>query len=256
MEYKNITLEKKNGIAWLVVNRPPVNVINLDTLSEINHALAGLAKDEGTKVVLIRGAGDRAFCAGIEVKDHVGDLMPKMMHEFGRLFTLLRNLGKPSIALVNGVALGGGCEIVAGCDLAIASEKASLGQPEVILGGLAPAAAALFPRIMGMKKEFELIVIGDSINAHEAERIGLVNKVVPLEQLEAAGEEMAGKFLKKSSLSVKLVREAVYKCADAASLDTALDIATELGINSWATADGQEGLKAYLEKRPPVWKNK
>ena len=256
MEYKNITLDKNNGIARLIVNRPPVNVINFETLSEINHALAELARDESTKVVLIRGAGDRAFCAGIEVKDHVGDMMPKMMYEFGRLFTLLRKLGKPSIAVVNGVALGGGCEIVAGCDMAVASEKALLGQPEVVLGGLAPAAAALFPRTMGIKKAFELIVIGDSINAHEAERIGLVNKVVALEQLDAAAEEIAGKFLKKSSLSVKLVREAVYQCADVAELDEALDIATELGIKSWAAGDGQEGLKAYLEKRAPVWKNK
>jgi cyclohexa-1,5-dienecarbonyl-CoA hydratase len=255
MEYKNIILEKKNGITRLIVNRPPVNVINFETLSEINMALAELSKDDETKVMLIRGSGSKAFCAGIEVKDHIGDMMPKMMVEFGNMFRLLRGLGKPSIAVVNGIALGGGCEIIAGCDIAIASEKAMLGQPEIQLGGLAPAAAALFPRIMGEKKAFEMIVLGDSIPAREAERIGLVNKVVADEELDKAAEEIAAKFLKKSGLSVKLVRDAVYECSYIPELDKALDKATELGINSWATDDGQEGLKSYLEKRPPNWKN-
>jgi enoyl-CoA hydratase/carnithine racemase len=192
-------------------------VINFETLNEMNTALAELSKDSETKVLLIRGSGTKAFCAGI--------------------------------------ALGGGCEIIAGCDMAIASEKAMLGQPEVQLGGLAPAAAALFPRIMGEKKAFELIVLGDSIPAKEAERIGLVNKVVADEELDKAAEELAAKFLKKSSLSVKLVRDAVYQCSNISELDKALDKATELGINSWSTGDGQEGLKSYLEKRPPNWKN-
>jgi len=255
MEYKNIILEKKDGITKLVVNRPPVNVINFETLNEMNMALTELAKDNETKVLLIRGSGSKAFCAGIEVKDHVGDMMPKMMREFGKMFRLLRGLGKPSIAVVNGIALGGGCEIIAGCDMAVASEKAMLGQPEVQLGGLAPAAAALFPRIMGEKKAFELIVLGDSIPAKEAERIGLVNKVVADEELDKVAEELAAKFLKKSGLSVKLVRDAVYQCSNIPELDKALDKATELGINSWSTGDGQEGLKSYLEKRPPNWKN-
>src|SRR4030042_5164000 len=122
----------------------------------------------------------------LEVKDHRGEMMPRMMKEFDRLFQLLRKLGKPSIAVVNGVALGGGCELVVGCDMAIASEKAELGQPEIKLGGLAPAAAALFPRIVGEKKAYELILLGDNIGAKEAARIGLLNKVVPEEELDKA----------------------------------------------------------------------
>ena len=145
---------------------------------------------------------------------------------------------------------------MAGCDMAIASEKATLGQPEIQLGGLAPAAAALFPRIMGEKKSFELIVLGENVSAKEAERIGLVNKVVAEAELDKTAEEIAAKFLKKSSLSVKMVRDAVYRCADSPDLNEALNLATELGINVWATEDGQEGLKSYLEKRPPTWKNK
>jgi len=120
MEYKNIILENASGIVRLTINRPPVNVINYETLMEINAALEKLAGDTEARVVLIRGSGNRAFCAGIEVKDHIGEMMPRMMKEFGRLFELLRDIGKPTIAVVNGVALGGGCEIVAGCDFAIA----------------------------------------------------------------------------------------------------------------------------------------
>ena len=256
MEFRNITLEKKDGIAKLTINRPPVNVVNYDTLMEINAALEALGKDEETKVLLIRGSGSRAFCAGIEVKDHLGEMMPRMMKEFDRMFRLLRSLGKPSIAVVNGVALGGGCELVAGCDMAIASEKAELGQPEIKLGGLAPAAAALFPRIMGEKKAFELILLGENISAKEAERIGLVNKVVSEEELDATAEELARRFVDKSSLSLKLVRDALYQCANTAEFDKAVQKGTELGIKSWETEDGQEGLKSFLEKRKPVWRNR
>lgn len=256
MAYKNIVLEKNEGITKITINRPPVNVMDQATLGELCSALEELAKDDETRVLLIRGAGERAFCAGVEVGDHVGEKMPVMMREFGKVFKLLRALGKPSIAVVNGIALGGGCELVAGCDLAIASEKAKLGQPEIILGGLAPAAAPLLPRIMGEKKAFEMLLLGESMSAVDAERFGLVNRVVPPEKLDEAAGELARKFLKMSGLSVKLVRDAFYQCAGTADLDEALDSAVELGIKSWETHDGQEGLKSYLEKRNPVWLNK
>ena len=256
MEFQNITLEKKEGIAKLTINRPPVNVMNYETLVEINTVLEELRKDEETKVLLIRGSGNRAFSAGVEVNDHLRERMPKMMREFDRMFRLLRSLGKPSIAVVNGVALGGGCELVAGCDMAIASETAELGQPEIKMGGLAPAAAPLFPRIMGEKKAFELILLGENINAKEAERIGLVNKVVSEEELDRTAEEFAQKFLEKSSLSLKLVRDAFYQCTDTAEFEGAMQKGTEQGIKTWETEDGQEGLKSFLEKRDPIWKNK
>ena len=256
MVYKNIILEKKDGIARLTINRPPVNVVNYEAISEINDALEELKKDDASKVLLFRGAGNKAFCAGVEVKDHIGDAMPLMMREFGRIFILLKNLGKPSIAVVNGVALGGGCELVAGCDMAIASEKAKFGQPEIVLGGLAPAAAALLPRMIGEKKAFEIVLLGESINAQEAERIGLINKVVPEEELDKVAEEWAHKFLEKSSISLKICRDIFYQCSSIADSEKALERATELGIQSWETEDGQEGLKAFLEKRKPIWKNK
>lgn len=256
MAFQNIIVEKQAGVTKLTINRPPVNVMNYDTIAEISTALEELQKDAETKVLLIRGAGNRAFCAGVEVKDHIGDMVPKMMTGFEKMIKLLRGFSRPTIAVVNGVALGGGCEVVAACDMAIASEKAQLGQPEIKLGGLAPAAAALFPKIMGEKKAFELIVIGDNITAKDAEKIGLVNSVVPDEELDNTAGKVAAKFLTMTPIGVRLVKEAVHQCADAADFDTAIRKATELGIKSWQTEDAQEGLKSYLEKRPPVWKNK
>jgi cyclohexa-1,5-dienecarbonyl-CoA hydratase len=256
MKFQNIVLDKKEGIATLTLNRPPLNVMDSDTLVELNIALEQLAKDDEVKVLLLRGSGNKAFSAGVEVKDHIGEKMPKMMKEFCRVFRLLRDLGKPSIAVVNGVALGGGCELVAGCDMAIASEKARLGQPEIKLGGLAPAAAPLFPRMMGEKKAFELLLMGENVSAQEAERIGLVNKVVPEEELDRTAEELARKFLEKSTLSVRLVRDALYDCAETPSLEASLEKGLKHGIKSWQTEDGQEGLQSYLDKRKPEWKNK
>jgi len=256
MEFQNIVVDKKEGMATLTINRPPLNIIDSDTLMELNTALEQLAKDDEVKVLLLRGSGSKAFSAGVEVKDHIGEKMPKMMKEFGHVFHLLRSLGKPSIAVVNGVALGGGCELVAGCDMAIASEKAQLGQPEIKLGGLAPAAAPLFPRIMGEKKAFELLVMGENVSAREAERIGLVNKVVPEEELDQTAEEFARKLLGKSALSVRLVRNALYDCAETPSLEASLEKGVEHGIKSWQTEDGQEGLQSYLDKRKPKWKNR
>ena len=193
MEFQNITLDKKEGIATLTLNRPPVNIIDCDMLVELNTALEQVAKDDEVKVLLLRGSGNRAFSAGVEIKDHIGEKMPKMMKEFGRVFHLLRGLGKPSIAVVNGVALGGGCELVAGCDMAIASEKAQLGQPEIKLGGLAPAAASLFPRIMGEKKAL----------GHSNIIKGMpVEKFVTLTKAFATGEQKAMPIAKNSSFLI------------------------------------------------------
>jgi enoyl-CoA hydratase len=257
MAFQNITVEKQSGIGRLTINRPAAaNVMNYETLVEMNAALDDLAKDESVRVVLLRGTGNRAFSAGVEVKDHIGARMPLTITEFGKVFQGLRNLGKPSIAVVNGVALGGGCEVVAGCDMAISSDLAKFGQPEIKLGGLAPVAAALFPRIMGERKAFEMIMLGDNITAADAERCGLVNRVVPDAELDKAADALAGKFLEKSGIGVRLCREALYQAADSPRWEHAMQKAVDLGIKTWETADAAEGLNAFLEKRAAVWKNK
>jgi cyclohexa-1,5-dienecarbonyl-CoA hydratase len=252
MSFKNILLEKKEGVARIVINRPPLNILNIDTLEEMNQALAELGTDDEVKVVVVTGAGDRAFSAGVDVGDHLGEKLPKMVEVFNKLFISLVAVDKPTIAIVNGLALGGGCEVVAGCDMAIASDKAQLGQPEVKLGVYPPPASVLFPRLMGRRKAFELILSGDSITAEEAERIGLVNKVVPADELEKAASEFIKRFTANSGLTLTQARKALYRNFDlnfyeameATGVDATMVMAGENSV---------EGLTAFMEKRKPVW---
>ncbi len=252
MAFKNILLKKKEGVARIIINRPPLNILNIDTLEEMNQALAELETDDEVKVVVITGAGDRAFSAGVDVGDHLGEKLPKMVEVFNKLFISLVAVDKPTIAVVNGLALGGGCEVVAGCDMAIASDKAQLGQPEVKLGVYPPPASVLFPRLMGRRKAFELILSGDSISAEEAERIGLVNKVVPADELEKAADEFIKRFTANSGLTLTQARQALYRNLDlnfyeameATGIDAAMVMAGENSV---------EGLTAFMEKRKPVW---
>jgi cyclohexa-1,5-dienecarbonyl-CoA hydratase len=253
MNFENIILEKKDGAAKIIINRPPLNILNLDTIEEMNHALAGLRTDDEVKVVVITAAGNKAFSAGVEVGDHLGDKLPKMIEVFHKLFISLIEVDKPTIAVVNGIALGGGCEVIAGCDMAIASETAQFGQPEIKLGLYPPPASVLFPRLMGRKKAFELILSGDSIDAREAERIGLINKAVPQEELETATDEFIKRFTANSGLALSQARRALYR-----NLDLEFHKAMEVtGTDSVAVMAGEnsvEGLTAFMEKRKPVWK--
>ena len=255
MEYKNIILTKTNSIGKITINRPPVNVMNIETLQEINNALEVMKKDPEVKVLLITGSGSKAFSAGVEIRDHIGDRAPIMIEVFDHLFKILLDLDKPTIAVVNGIALGGGCEVAAACDMVIASEKAQFGQPEIKLAVIPPVGAVFFSRIFGLRKGMEFILSGDNIDAREAERLGLVNKVVPDADLEKASMEFAQRFAEKSGVALRLARQCIYRTIDL-NLKDALDVATELGGISMASEDGVEGLSAYLEKRKPVWKNK
>ena len=252
MNFENILVEKRDGVAKIIINRPPLNILNIDTLVEMNEALAELRTDDEVKVVVITAAGNRAFSAGVEVGDHLGEKLPKMVEVFNKLFISLVEVDKPTIAVVNGVALGGGCEIVAGCDMAIASEKAQLGQPEVKLGVYPPPASVLFPRIMGRRKAFELILSGDSISAKEAERIGLINKAVPEEELEKATGEFIERFTANSGLTLTQARRAIYRNFDL-EFHQAMEVT---GIDSTLVMAGEnsvEGLTSFMEKRKPVW---
>jgi cyclohexa-1,5-dienecarbonyl-CoA hydratase len=252
MDYKNILLEKKDGVAKLTINKPPLNILDIETLEEMNQALAALRTDDEVKVVVITGAGEKAFSAGVAVGDHLGEKLPKMVEVFHRLFTSLVEVEKPTIAVVNGLALGGGCEVAAGCDMAIAKESAQLGQPEVKLGVYPPPASVLFPRILGRRKAFELILSGDSISAKEAETIGLVNKAVPDKEFEKETEEFIKRFTANSGLTLAQTRAALYRNFDL-DFGEAMEVT---GVDATLVMAGEnsvEGLKAFLEKRKPVW---
>jgi cyclohexa-1,5-dienecarbonyl-CoA hydratase len=257
MEFQYIKLDKQAGVARLTLNKPPLNVLDIAMMREINAALEGLNDDPGVKVLVFEAAeGSKAFSAGVDVSEHTSDLVEEMIEVFHRIFRLLDGLEIPTVAVVGGAALGGGCELVLFCDMVIASEKASFGQPEIQVGVLPPIAVVALPEIIGPKKTMEMVLIGDRIRADEAERLGLVNKVVPPEELQAAAVEFVEKLAKLSGAVLRVTKRAV-KAGSAGSFADGLAAVEDLYLGSLMdTEDAHEGLAAFMEKRPPVWKDK
>jgi cyclohexa-1,5-dienecarbonyl-CoA hydratase len=255
-EFRNIIYEKDDGVVKITINRPPLNVLNVQTLREISKALEDVAKDDGIKVSVITGAGGKAFSAGVEVKDHLPDKIEETLESFHRVFHLLAEINKPTMAVVQGFAYGGGCELASACDIVLASENAQFGQQEVKIGAIPTVATALLPRIIGRKKALEIIFTGDTITAAEAKQIGLVNEVYSAGELDKAAKEIIEKFKKKSSVVLKLIKMAVYQGINK-DFKEALDGVTDIYLNRLIkTEDAVEGLEAFLEKRMPVWKGK
>jgi len=255
-DFKNIIYQSVNGVAKITINRPPLNILNTETIGEIISALKTAQADKNISLIVITGAGDRAFSAGVDIKEHLPDKIDATLEEFHKMFHVMANISKPIVAVVNGMALGGGCELAIASDIIIASEKAQFGQPEISVGAIPTVATVLLPKLIGRKKAFELIFTGDIITAQEAKEIGLVNKVVSVDKLAEATDEIVGKLKEKSPLVLKLVRKAVYQGLDR-EFKKALDGVTGIYLNELIkTEDAVEGLKAFLEKRKPQWKNK
>jgi len=255
-EFKNMIYEKDDEVAKITINRPPFNILNVETLREIARALQDIGKEDGIKVLVITGAGEKAFSAGVEIKDHFPEKIEETLEAFHRVFHLLAEINKPTVAAVRGFAYGGGCELASACDIVLASEDAQFGQQEVKVGAIPTVATVLLPRIIGRKKALEIIFTGDTLTAAEAKQIGLVNEVFPAAELEAAVDKLVEKFKRRSSVVLKLIRMAVYQGLDK-DFEEALDGVTDIYINRLMKADDAvEGLKAFLEKRKPVWKGK
>lgn len=254
MSYEQISVEVKEGVGTIVLNRPPLNILNMAMMEEINQALQDFSKEQ-IKLLVFKAEG-KGFSGGVDVGEHMGDMAPRMIDVFHAMFRNMDKLGVPSIAVVNGAALGGGCELAVYCDLVIASEKAKFGQPEIQVGVFPPIAALIFPRIMGRKKAMELLLSGDVIKAEEARELGLVNAVVPPEDLDAEAEQFIGKFTKMSGVVMKHTREAALIGLQEEE-GQALSRIEELYLNRlMQTQDANEGLKAFMEKRKPEWQEK
>lgn len=254
MSYKYIQTELKEGVAYLTLNRPPLNILNIEMMGEINSYFESLRQEASLKLLVIQALG-KAFSAGVDVGEHLGDLAPKMIEAFHRMFRLMDALKVPSIAVVNGSALGGGCELALYCDMVIASEKSRFGQPEIQVGVFPPIAALIFPRMIGRKKAMELILAGDTISAQDALNLGLINKVVPEASFQ---EEVSGfieKFKKLSGIVLKLAKEATLAGLND-DIDKGLRTIEEIYLGRlMKTHDAIEGLQAFLDKRKPTWKN-
>jgi len=255
-DFNNILYETADGVAKISINRPPLNILNAETLLELTLALEKARKDLSVAVVLLTGTGDRAFSAGVDIKDHLPEKVGSTLNVFNKVFYALESLDKPTIAVVKGFALGGGFELAMACDMIIASEKAQFGQPEIKVGAIPPVAVVLLPKLVGQKKAFELVLTGAVISAAEAKQVGLVNRVVPEEKLEEASKELVQKLKENSPIVLKLTRMAFRQSLDT-DFKNGLEKVTDIYLSLlMRTEDAIEGLKAFLEKRKPQWKGK
>lgn len=252
-QYQNVLLEKQEGIAIITVNRPAVlNALNKATIHELRQVIEQVESDEEVLAVIITGSGEKSFVAGADITE-LRQLSAIEARDWGKVaqavFNGIENLPKTVIAAVNGYALGGGCELAMSCDIRIASEKARFGQPEVLLG-VTPGYAGTqrLPRLIGKGRAKELIFTGDQIDAAEAYRIGLVNKVVSPDALLTTAKEMARKIMSRGQIAVKLSKAAINEGLDT-DFESGQAYEAEVFGLCFATADQKEGMNAFVEKR-------
>jgi cyclohexa-1,5-dienecarbonyl-CoA hydratase len=251
-----VLLEHAGRTATLTLNRPPLNILDLEMLAQLNEAIAGLAQDPDLQVVILRGAGERAFSAGVSVQDHTPDKVRAMLDGLHGAIRGLRDLPAVAVAAVHGHCLGGGMELALGCDLVLAADDARFGQPEIELGCYPPAAAALYPRLLGPSRTLELLLTGRTFSCEEAERLGLVTWRVETGSLDLGIARVLADLTAKSAAVTRLTKRAVRAGRDL-GFDAALQETERLYLEDLcATADMEEGLAAFLAKRQPVWQHR
>lgn len=259
MVFKNIIIEKKDGVGTIKINRPNVlNALNKETISEISKGVDELEKDKSIKVGILTGEG-KAFIAGADIKQmsNMTPLEAKDFAEMGHsMVSKIENSRLPFIAAVNGFALGGGCEVLMACDICVAAASAKIGQPEINLG-VHPGFGGTqrLPRLVGRMRAKELLLTGSNLNANEAHRIGLVNKVVEDEKLMEEVWKLASKIASKSPVQTAFIKALVNKGTDI-DLNSACSLEISYFSAGFSTHDQKEGMKAFLEKRKPDFKGK
>jgi len=256
-DYQNLLVEKTDGIVVVTINRPKaMNALNAATVTELEAVFLALANDESAHVVVITGSGEKAFVAGADITE-MQTMSPTEARRWGKfgqsVFSRIESLPQPVIAAVNGFALGGGCELAMACDIRIASENAKFGQPESGLG-ITPGFGGTqrLARLVGRGRASELLFTADTIDAAEALRVGLVNKVVPVGQALEAALVMARKIASRSPVAVGYCKAAVNEGLDT-DLDSAIAYEAEVFGLCFAANDQKEGMSAFLEKRKPHW---
>jgi cyclohexa-1,5-dienecarbonyl-CoA hydratase len=256
-DYQHIKFNIEDRVARVTFSRPPVNIFNIAMMQEINDALNRCSHQRELVALVFDASSDcRAFSSGVAVEEHVEETIFQMLDSFHAIFRNIEQLAKPTISVIDGPALGGGCELVAACDIAIASERARFGQPEIKLGVFPPVAAVLLPHVIGDKRARELILTGELIEAAEAMRLGLVNYVVPGLQLEQKTSELLSRLRGLSAAVLEHTKKAI-DLGRGRSLDSALREVENMYLHElMKTYDAAEGINAFIEKRKPVWRNR
>ena len=242
-------------VARITLARPPLNILTIEMMHEIDAALGLAAEQSNLKVLVIAGAG-KAFCAGVAVEDHVADRVKPMLEAFHAIFRRLRRLPCATVAAVRGAALGGGAELATFCDVVLAAEDATFGQPEIKVGVFPPIAALHYPKRIGAARTLSLLLSGEALSAAEAHRIGLIDRVVPAEALADALEAQVARFRAQSAAVLRLTKRVVVESLDV-PFEQALPVLEDVYRYELMTmADAGEGLRAFVEKRKPVWRDR
>jgi len=254
--YQHIKFRIDDRVARITLARPPLNVLNIAMMREVSQALSESTEREIVAIVFDADKECRAFSAGVAIEEHVQETIYQMLDAFHSIFRSLEQMAKPVIALVDGAALGGGCELVAACDVVIASDRSRFGQPEIKLGVFPPVAAVLLPAVIGEKRARELILTGEIIDATEAARLRLCNHVVPAAHLEQKLMEILAKLRELSGTSLQFAKQSL-DLGRGRTLDAALSEQENIYLHElMKTADANEGIKAFMEKRKPVWRHR
>ncbi len=248
-----ITFSSDDRIYRITLNDPPLNILDIEMLGELRDAIGRVSNDR--HALVIDAAGEKAFSAGASVPDHLGARVGSMLQRFHDCFRALEKIEMPTIAVVRGAALGGGCELAMGCDFVLASERARFGQPEILLGVFPPVAAFQLSHLTPARKGLELLLTGDPVDATTAAALGMVNAVFALDGFDEAVNGWIARLSRQSASSLRFAKKA-FRIAQGGDFEQRLAQIERLYLDElMKTLDANEGLAAFMEKRKPVWKN-
>jgi cyclohexa-1,5-dienecarbonyl-CoA hydratase len=252
----NVVMQKRDRIAWVTLDRAPLNVLNLTMLQELRAVLESVKSDPDLDLLIIGGAGERAFSAGVDIKDHTREKVPAMLETVHGVIRALLALPQITVAAVRGACLGGGCELASSCDFIFATEDSFFATPEINVGCYPPVALARFPAQLGYRRAAEMILTGRKITAREALAMGLINRVTAPDELERAlnglADELGGKSRAVLRITLKGLREISLK-----DFPQALRRSEEIYLDELLkTEDVEEGVRSFLEKRQPQWSHR
>jgi cyclohexa-1,5-dienecarbonyl-CoA hydratase len=253
-QYETIRFSVEENVAFISLDHPPINIMNIQMMEEICDALTAVSKDKNLLALVIKAEG-KVFSGGVSVEDHMGDLAEPMLHLFHKMFHIMSGDLCPTIAVVEGAAIGGGSELATFCDIVYATDNAKLGQPEINLGLFPPVTAVTFPTLTGFNRTMELMLTGETISAQKAYEWGLFNKVVAKEDMAEEVDKLLTNLKQKSPIALRLTRKAVRE-AMAESFSASISKVEQIYFRELIVSDdAQEGLHSFVEKRKPVWKN-
>jgi cyclohexa-1,5-dienecarbonyl-CoA hydratase len=253
---ETVLLHRDGRTATVTLNRPPLNILDIPTIDRLGEVIADLAADSELTLIVLRGAGTRAFSAGVAVQDHTPDKVGPMLESLHGTIRRLRDLDAITVAAVQGHCLGGGMELALSCDLVIATEDASFAQPEIELGCYAPVAAALLPARLGTGRTLDLLFTARILSCAEAAELGLVTYQVPTGELDKALANLAAGFATRSAPVVRLTKKAVRAGRDLPFTEALAETERIYKEELLPLEDLEEGAAAFLAKRKPVWKHR